>query len=45
MTVPGTDSGRVVPVRTATGLGWPSADGVPSGGLGWPGDDEHEERA
>ncbi len=22
--------------RTAGGLGWPLADGVPSGGLGWP---------
>jgi hypothetical protein len=22
--------------RTAAGLGWPLADGVPSGGLGWP---------
>jgi hypothetical protein len=24
------------PVRTETGLGWPGADGVASGGLGWP---------
>ncbi len=29
--------------RTAGGLGWPIADGVPSGGLGWPGTRSEEE--
>jgi hypothetical protein len=33
MTAPAADP--TVP-RTAGGLGWPLADGVPSGGLGWP---------
>ena len=32
-----------VETRTAGGLGWPIADGVPSGGLGWPGTRSEEE--